>query len=249
MFPEITRRQALRMFAFGSAVSNVIGQTLTEPLMYELRPLSQSENNGKLRVDLGDFPALGQPLGSVRIGTSPLDPAGQRQLGLFPPVIVNRDAEGVLHCLSAACTHEDCIVRRIDPTTGRMVCPCHGSQFAPDGSVLRGPAAQPLAQRNFVQAGSILWIDLEGIFYEVRYRRISNLKRVELELLAFDNLTYEVHFRDPDSTLEQRVPFALSADGPADQTELRVADDFAKIYVDLPGKAGIFQLVLKTEAV
>lgn len=56
------------------------------------------------------------------------------------PVVVVRDAEGV-YAVSRVCTHLGCIVQ---PSPAGFDCPCHGSRFAPDGTVLRGPAPKPL---------------------------------------------------------------------------------------------------------
>ena len=55
-----------------------------------------------------------------------------------------RDESGRLHACSAVCTHMGCIVgwNENDRTWD---CPCHGSRFALDGSVLHGPAVSPLA--------------------------------------------------------------------------------------------------------
>jgi Rieske Fe-S protein len=58
-------------------------------------------------------------------------------------VAVSRDANGTLHHRSAACSHMGCIVAW-NPTETSWDCPCHGSRFALDGSVLHGPATQPL---------------------------------------------------------------------------------------------------------
>lgn len=41
--------------------------------------------------------------------------------------------------LSAVCPHLGCEVPW-NAAEGKFMCPCHGSQFAPDGSLLRGPA-------------------------------------------------------------------------------------------------------------
>lgn len=41
--------------------------------------------------------------------------------------------------LSAVCPHLGCEVPW-NPAEGKFMCPCHGSQFAPDGSLLQGPA-------------------------------------------------------------------------------------------------------------
>ncbi|MER6143364.1 FAD-dependent oxidoreductase [Streptomyces sparsogenes] len=56
---------------------------------------------------------------------------------------VHRDEEGALHTVSARCTHLGCLVRFNDAERA-WECPCHGSRFAPDGSVLQGPAVRPL---------------------------------------------------------------------------------------------------------
>jgi glycine/D-amino acid oxidase-like deaminating enzyme/nitrite reductase/ring-hydroxylating ferredoxin subunit len=58
-------------------------------------------------------------------------------------VAVARDRDGVEHQVSARCTHLGCIVRWNEVETS-WDCPCHGSRFAPDGSVLNGPATKPL---------------------------------------------------------------------------------------------------------
>jgi Rieske Fe-S protein len=60
---------------------------------------------------------------------------------------VYRDPGGDLHAVSARCTHLSCLVRFNDAETA-WECPCHGSRFAVDGSVLQGPANRPLPPRE-----------------------------------------------------------------------------------------------------
>jgi glycine/D-amino acid oxidase-like deaminating enzyme/nitrite reductase/ring-hydroxylating ferredoxin subunit len=55
-----------------------------------------------------------------------------------------RDLSGRLHLRSAACPHAGCVVVW-NSLEQCWDCPCHGSQFAPDGSVLNGPSFGPLA--------------------------------------------------------------------------------------------------------
>ena len=55
-----------------------------------------------------------------------------------------RDEGGRLHVRSASCTHLGCIVHW-NSAEQCWDCPCHGSQFAPDGTALNGPAVGGLA--------------------------------------------------------------------------------------------------------
>jgi glycine/D-amino acid oxidase-like deaminating enzyme/nitrite reductase/ring-hydroxylating ferredoxin subunit len=56
-----------------------------------------------------------------------------------------RDRHGKLHLHSASCTHMGCVVHW-NSLEQCWDCPCHGSQFAPDGSCLNGPAVSPLSE-------------------------------------------------------------------------------------------------------
>ena len=56
---------------------------------------------------------------------------------------VYRDEEGRLHSVSARCTHLGCLVG-FNHAERTWECPCHGSRFGVDGSVLQGPATAPL---------------------------------------------------------------------------------------------------------
>jgi hypothetical protein len=62
---------------------------------------------------------------------------GLKKLALY------RTPDGKLLRRSAICTHAGCLVHwnRLETCWD---CPCHGSQFAPDGSVLSGPATKAL---------------------------------------------------------------------------------------------------------
>jgi glycine/D-amino acid oxidase-like deaminating enzyme/nitrite reductase/ring-hydroxylating ferredoxin subunit len=54
-----------------------------------------------------------------------------------------RDREGALHAVSARCTHLGCLVA-FNNAERSWDCPCHGSRFDIDGTVLHGPAVRPL---------------------------------------------------------------------------------------------------------
>jgi glycine/D-amino acid oxidase-like deaminating enzyme/nitrite reductase/ring-hydroxylating ferredoxin subunit len=56
-----------------------------------------------------------------------------------------RDRQGGLHVHSASCTHMGCVVHW-NSLEQCWDCPCHGSQFAPSGEALNGPAVTPLAE-------------------------------------------------------------------------------------------------------
>ena len=56
---------------------------------------------------------------------------------------VYRDKSGKVTKRSAICTHMGCIVRW-NPAESTWDCPCHGSRFRPEGSIISGPAETPL---------------------------------------------------------------------------------------------------------
>jgi glycine/D-amino acid oxidase-like deaminating enzyme/nitrite reductase/ring-hydroxylating ferredoxin subunit len=57
-----------------------------------------------------------------------------------------RDDAGELHVLSARCTHLGCIVGWNEADRA-WECPCHGSRFAADGTLVQGPATANLPRR------------------------------------------------------------------------------------------------------
>ncbi|MFN8418360.1 MAG: FAD-dependent oxidoreductase [Anaerolineae bacterium] len=62
-------------------------------------------------------------------------------------VAISRDEQGRLHAVSAICTHMGCVVNWNNAERS-WDCPCHASRFAPDGTVLHGPAVKDLEQKQ-----------------------------------------------------------------------------------------------------
>lgn len=92
----------------------------------------------KFKVALPEALAAGEPF----------VPAG-RSVALF------RDGEGV-YAISRVCTHLGCIVK---PAAEGFECPCHGSRFAPDGEVRKGPAPKPLPWLKVSVSGGVVTVD------------------------------------------------------------------------------------------
>jgi len=61
-------------------------------------------------------------------------------------VAAYRGEDGAVVAVSPVCTHLGCRVR-FNTAERSWDCPCHGSRFAPDGSVLQGPAVHRLERK------------------------------------------------------------------------------------------------------
>ncbi len=67
-------------------------------------------------------------------------PPGSRTVLSGIPALLIHSTNG-FQAISLVCPHLGCTVQE---KTGRLTCPCHGSQFDEDGLVTRRPAAQAL---------------------------------------------------------------------------------------------------------
>lgn len=74
-------------------------------------------------------------------------------------VALYRDKSGGVYALSIVCTHLGCIVKQ---APDGFHCPCHGSRFAHDGTVVKGPAPAPLPRLSVTRSGEGVFVVDEG---------------------------------------------------------------------------------------
>jgi Rieske Fe-S protein len=86
-----------------------------------------------LTLPFADFPQLAMTGGA----------ASGQPAGTPDPIVVIRVDPSRAVALDARCTHRGCLVNWT-PSRQELDCPCHGSAFALDGSVLSPPATTPL---------------------------------------------------------------------------------------------------------
>lgn len=67
-------------------------------------------------------------------------------LSIVGDVVVDRDPTGRLRAWLARCTHLGCRLQQV--VDNEILCPCHGSRFRADGTVIAGPATRPLRPLN-----------------------------------------------------------------------------------------------------
>jgi glycine/D-amino acid oxidase-like deaminating enzyme/nitrite reductase/ring-hydroxylating ferredoxin subunit len=101
------------------------------------------ENINVLAQYLKDFPGVAdvKEAEQVKAGQGKIISQKGEKLAVY------RDEENKLHVCSAVCTHMDCIVTW-NQAERTWDCPCHGSRFNYDGTVLEGPAITDLAKRK-----------------------------------------------------------------------------------------------------
>jgi cytochrome b6-f complex iron-sulfur subunit len=95
-------------------------------------------NNPKLTLDLNSHPMLNSS-GGYTIGNN----------------IIVANANNTLIAVSSICTHQGCTVMY---ASNEFQCPCHGSAFSDNGSVINGPATTPLQQYSTTIVGSNLYV-------------------------------------------------------------------------------------------
>lgn len=74
-------------------------------------------------------------------------PEGGGRIYKAKKVVVTQPTAGEFKAFSVTCPHQGCAVTTV--SNGAINCPCHGSKFnIKDGSVIQGPAAEGLKERN-----------------------------------------------------------------------------------------------------
>ena len=104
---------------------------------------------GRMADTRGRKPALILGTAATTIGFVVL--AFTNSLGLF---LVARTGQDTYSAMSALCTHERCDVTGF--SSGRFICPCHGSTFTSSGAVVTGPAPRGLQTYTTQVTGGVL---------------------------------------------------------------------------------------------
>lgn len=135
--PEpVPRRDVLGLFSLWSAAATLLFATI-----------------GMLRLPRAAV--LPTPSKKFRVTLPETLPPGEAFVPPGRSVALFRDGEGV-YAISIVCTHLGCIVK---PTPEGFQCPCHGSRFAKDGSVTKGPAPRALNWLKVSASGATVIVD------------------------------------------------------------------------------------------
>jgi menaquinol-cytochrome c reductase iron-sulfur subunit len=138
---QITRRSffASLMGAGTGLIAAIIGAPM---LRYVLYPVQASNRSDKW-TEVGDVAEFGKLDTPVTKTISLVQRDGWREVVSAQSVFVSRANDGKLQVLSPICPHLGCSVSWHE-NQNKFICPCHGGQFAADGSRLSGPPPRGL---------------------------------------------------------------------------------------------------------
>ncbi len=108
-----------------------------------------SSEDVKITIDLSlpENQALASVGGSLALSANDLDEKG---------ILLYRDSETTVNAYSRECTHQSCVIEKFK--NGVSICPCHGSRFNTSGSVINGPATEPLKEYSATLDGEIVTV-------------------------------------------------------------------------------------------
>ena len=140
--------QIASLIAVGSLLEDCGGASPTSPSdsQPQLTSVNGTVGNNAVTVSVAATSPLAAVGGAALVNSS---------AGAFLVAHVGQDT---FNAMTAVCTHEQCTVSEFGNST--FQCPCHGSQFSTSGSVVRGPASQPLRRFNTTFANNVLTISL-----------------------------------------------------------------------------------------
>ncbi|MCI4676419.1 Rieske (2Fe-2S) protein [Candidatus Mycolicibacterium alkanivorans] len=110
-------------------------------------PLAACSASPDKLIKPATLPAAGQAL----ISTADVPVNSGKVVG---DTLITQPRPGVFDAFVARCPHAGCVLTGVSGDT--IDCPCHGSRFALDGAVVRGPAMQPLAPVKVTVKGGLI---------------------------------------------------------------------------------------------
>ncbi|MGB5951330.1 MAG: Rieske (2Fe-2S) protein [Ornithinimicrobium sp.] len=117
---------------------------------------SSSEDDAD-QEESADGEATSEDTGGAGYPTSEV-PVGGTSFDEDANIVYSQPSEGEFRAFDATCPHQGCAVSNF--ADGRLVCPCHNSQFDPDsGDVLGGPATSGLTSKDVTVSGDELIVN------------------------------------------------------------------------------------------
>lgn len=151
--PSMSRRQLLN-FVTGAVIATTASAALYPVGKYFIPPAESGEGGAILAKDI-----LGNPIPASQILAEPADTRALVAGLAGEPTYLTVKSDGTLDSVGIVnnCTHLGCTFpwNAIDR---QFQCPCHGSRYSPDGSVVRGPAPLPLKLVRVAVKDNTIWI-------------------------------------------------------------------------------------------
>jgi len=241
----LTRRRWIKQFMLGSAVAAGVSNGWRGTLLASISPNAPS-------TDIIPI-SLSQTFPGLLDGSTP---SIQIRLSIFDEVImINRAPYSdlpIIYVLDSRCTHQGCLVSRWQPGYD-IVCPCHGSIYDIDGSLIHGaagPSQPPLLSYNSSYDGvDLLRIHVPGLNLKINDFAVQTNtpanKRLRLSFFGRPGCDYRVSLAPDLENPGTPILFATSASGAADQSAVRaVTADPMNVWVDETGTQGFYRIEL-----
>ena len=140
------RRRLLASMALGTAALTLPGGVLAQPAApaaVKIAPLSRLNRDFSVMAFM--FDGVASLL--VRLSGAPADKSRALEVKIGGTSVF-------LSAFTRICTHLGCTPALPDAKTHLMVCPCHGSTYSADGTVVKGPAQRSLSVLKLEVRGS-----------------------------------------------------------------------------------------------
>jgi len=150
--PDMQRRQLMNFVAIAATIIPV-GVLLGGYIWYLVPPTKGGAGGAVLAGDVTGAPVSFD--GWMKTHKASSFPELVQGLNGEPTYIITTDTGIKDFGINATCTHLGCVVPW-QQSALKFICPCHGSQYDPNGKVVRGPAPLSLAlAHTLVQDGNI----------------------------------------------------------------------------------------------
>ena len=74
-------------------------------------------------------------------------PFNKQKEVIFQDEFIITNINNITTVFSSKCTHLGCAINKLD--NGRLICPCHGSEYNLEGKAIKGPAYKNLKKLSF----------------------------------------------------------------------------------------------------